>query len=563
MEDIIEQRLGIRRRVLVVDDEKVNRELLGKILERDYELLFAEDGEEALSSIRENADSLSMVLLDLSMPKKDGFEVLSVIKQSPLLSRIPVIVLTSDKSAEVRSLKEGAADFITKPYDLPEVILARVGRCIALSEDNSIIRATQYDHLTGLFTTEFFMEYAHLHDANFPAMQMDAVALNINRFRLLNEIYGRAFGDQLLKRIADRLREISKRSRGIASRMGEDMFLAYLPHIEDVQGFFAEMMDSYSDLLNNPGMRIRIGIYPNVDFQMDMERRFDRAKSACNSIRNNLSGQIAIYNQAFHEKETYDARLMDDVERALSEHQFMVYYQPKFNIQGEKPVLSSAEALIRWKHPEFGMIRPDVFVPLFEEHGLVGKLDRFVWREAAAQMKRWREQYGYVVPVSVNVSRIDILSYGFMEEISGIVEENGLEPADLYLEVTESAYTEDAERIITVVEALRKKGFRIEMDDFGSGYSSLNMLSSLPIDVLKLDMKFIRNIHKNPRDFGLVELVLGIARFLDAVVVAEGVENEEQYKLLKGAGCDVIQGFYFSRPVPPEEFEQFLSQKKR
>ena len=232
----------------------------------------------------------------------------------------------------------------------------------------------------------------------------------------------------------------------------------------------------------------------------------------------------------------------------LEQKQFQVYYQPKYAILGEKPVLSSAEALIRWHHPELGMISPGIFIPLFENNGLISKLDHFVWKEAAAQIRRWRDQFGITLPVSVNISRVDLFDPGLIPLLRGLVKENGLTPSNLLLEITESAYTENSSQIIQIVEELRSLGFRIEMDDFGAGYSSLNMLSEMPTDIIKLDMGFIRNVFRNEKNLHILKMMIGIKNFLAVPIVAEGVETKEQYDLLRELGCDIVQGYYFSPP---------------
>ena len=285
-----------------------------------------------------------------------------------------------------------------------------------------------------------------------------------------------------------------------------------------------------------------------------MEHRFDYARLACQKLRNSYVSSYDFYNDEQHSKELFSERLINDMDKALSERQFKVYYQPKYSIAGDKPKLSSAEALIRWFHPEFGMISPGQFISLFEENGLIQKLDRFVWNEAAAQIRLWKDRYGIEIPVSVNVSRVDMFNSHLAQILEKITKQNGLENTDLLLEITESAYTDDSDQIIEMVKKLRKCGFRIEMDDFGSGYSSLNMLTSLPIDALKLDMKFIKVICENTKSARLVAIMIDIARLLEVPVIAEGVETKEQMELLKKLGCDIIQGYYFSKPLPPEEF---------
>ena len=231
----------------------------------------------------------------------------------------------------------------------------------------------------------------------------------------------------------------------------------------------------------------------------------------------------------------------------------------KYAIQSEKPCLSSAEALIRWKHPTFGMVSPGVFIPLFEKNGKIHMLDEYVWRQAAEQVAEWREKFGVTVPVSVNISRIDLMEDDFVGDILRVVSDAGISPEDYMLEITESAYMENSDEIINKVKELRERGFKIEMDDFGSGYSSLNMILTMPIDVLKLDRDFVKNIHEEEKNYRLVEIVMQIAKLWDVKVVAEGVETEEQHELLKKVGVDIIQGFYYSKPVAAEEFEEFFA----
>jgi len=551
-------RNGIRRLVLIVDDEHVNRRLLGKIIEKEYDVIYAEDGQEALDLIRKREKTLSMILLDLIMPKMDGYELLALLHDDPSLSRIPVIVLTSERTAEVRSLQLGAADFITKPYDMPEVILARVRRSIELAEDSSIISATENDSLTGLYTKDFFFQHSVRHDQYYPEIPMDAIVINVNRFRLINELHGRLFGDTVISTIAGQLNRILDEADGIACRCEADTFYMYISHRDNYEAMLNRIVTELTEVAGNSRINLRMGIYREVDKSIDIETRFDRASFACNSLRNNYKTGFVIYDDSMHEKELYSEKLIGDMDTGVEEKQFKVYYQPKYNITGAEPVLSSAEALIRWEHPEYGMVSPGNFVPLFEENGLVQKLDHYVWREAAAQIKRWKDKYGITVPVSVNVSRIDIYDPDLEQKLLNIVKENGLEPSEYFLEITESAYTDNSEQIIETVKKLREDGFRVEMDDFGAGYSSLNMLATLPVDALKLDMLFIRKICEDDKELRMVQLMIDIAKFLKIPVIAEGVETKEQYELLKKVGCDIIQGYYFSKPVPEHEFEKLI-----
>ncbi len=551
---------GLKRRVLIVDDEFINREILGNILSTQYEVTYAENGKEALEKLTDRSLRFSLILLDLLMPVMDGFEVIEKIEGDENLKNIPVIVMTSEKDAEVKSIKLGASDFITKPFDMPEVILARCERIIRLYEDNSIIKAAEKDDLTGLFTREFFIEYIHQIEIYDHDKALDAICLNIDHFHMLNETHGRKVGDEVLKNTARILMDIFH-DGSIGCRSDADNFYVCAYHREDYSNFFDELNEELAKISRIPKIRFRIGICRNVDISQPVEIWFDHAKLACDRIRGDYSKQIFFYSKELNDADLYHERLINDIDKAIENHELMVYFQPKYGIQGEKNVLKSAEALIRWRHSELGMISPGDFVPLFESNGLIQKVDHFVWDEAARKIREWKDTLGQSVPVSVNVSRIDIYDTELENRLSKLLETNALTPKDMYLEITESAYSENADRLIEAVEHLREKGFKIEIDDFGSGYSSLNMITTIPIDVLKMDMSFIRNMNKDEKSLKLIEIVIGIAKFLDVPVVAEGVEEENQVDTLKKMGCDLIQGYYFSKPLPAEDFAELIKKE--
>ncbi|MBR1669372.1 MAG: EAL domain-containing protein [Butyrivibrio sp.] len=548
-----------RRTILIVDDEAVNLRLLGNILGDEYDIEYAQTGEEAMSQIQNHKDAISLVLLDLYMPNGNGYSVLDTVRSSEELRNIPVIVFTADKEAEVESLRRGAVDFLHKPYDKPEVIRARASRAIELSIDRNIIGATGVDKITGLMTREYFFQYAHEYDKFHPEQEVDAVVINVSKFHLINELYGRSFGDSVLRAIADGVREASRACGGVACRSNADCFFLYIEHQKDYDFLIRTVRNKLLDGFRQADIRLRIGVYPDIYHSAKLEQRFDRAMQACNSLNKNISADtVALYDNQMHEKELYEARLLGDIEKALLEKQFAIVFQPKYDVRGDEPKLCSAEVLIRWRHPKFGFVRPDFFIPLFEENGRIKELDRFVWQEAAKQVRRWKDMYGVSIPVSVNVSRVDIFDPDFLDFLSKVVEENRLSTDDIHLEITETAYTDSVTTIIDVVTSLRDAGFKVEMDDFGKGYSSLNMLTSLPIDALKLDMAFIKDIAENNKEMSMVEFILEIARFLGVPVIAEGVENAEQYLLLKKAGCDIIQGYYFSKPISASEFGHLI-----
>ncbi len=551
---------GIKRRVLIVDDELINRELLGAMLSQTFEIETASNGQEAMMTLTQPDANYSLILLDLMMPVMDGFEVIERCQRDEVLKRIPIIVMTSEKSAEVRSIRMGAADFITKPYDMPEVILARCERIIELSEDKSIIRSTERDKVSGLYTRGYFFAYLQ---RMIPRLEkpMDALVLNLDRFHLINELFGRDEGDRVLATIGELISEKLSELRGIACRSESDTFFLFCERQQEYESLMEEMQSKLAAFAKSRSLRLRAGIYSCEDHESEPEAWFSRAKSACDRIRGQYGSLATRYNNELYERTVFHERLIGDIDDAIHDRNFVVYFQPKYRIQGERPVLASAEALIRWIHPELGFISPGEFIPLFEQNGLIRRVDHYVWRSAAEQIKRWREQYAMTIPVSVNVSRVDIFDPELEKKLCDILDEFSLTPDDLMLEITESAYADSADRLIEVVNSLRDTGFKIEMDDFGSGYSSLNMLTEIPIDVLKIDMQFIRRMLLDDKNLKLVRLVMDIAGFLDVPVVAEGVEEEEQLNVLRQMGCDIVQGYYFSPPLPAERFGALIEQE--
>lgn len=543
-----------RKKILIADDELINREILSNILESNYDVLMANDGVEAINIIQNNLDDISLILLDIIMPNVNGIEVLQELKDAKLLSKIPVIVLTSDFALEEEALTLGAADFISKPYPRSGVILARVRRIIELYESRQIINDTERDTLTKLYNIEYFRHYIELTDLHYKEIETDAIIIDINRFHFINERYGTKYGNELLIKLAKILRlEVSKIG-GMVCRREADLFYIYVPHINNPTDF----LNIISHQMEEDHILLKMGIYQNVDKKSDIAKRFEYAKSALENIKKTFTKNIGYYDNALHDKELYEESLIEDFQRAIKEKEFVVYYQPKFSIQGDKPVITSAEALVRWRHKTLGMISPGVFIPLFEEKGLIGPLDRYVWDRVGYDIANWKKNGFNYVPVSVNVSRVDIIDSTLVNVLEGILKKNDISHKEFILEITESAYMKESSLIISRVKELRNLGFCIEMDDFGTGYSSLNMISELPIDVLKLDMVFVRQAFKNKKDTKIIELLIDLANYLSVKVVAEGVETEEQYLSLKELGCDIVQGYYFSKPIPEEEYIKYI-----
>ena len=424
-----------------------------------------------------------------------------------------------------------------------------------------LISATETDRLTGLYNRDYFFQYADRIYHEHPEAPRDAIVLNIEQFHSINALNGREFGDHALQVLGSEIRMIAEEFKGIGGRFGADRFDIYCRHIEDYQAVFQRLQNKLDMLSTNISVPLRMGVMP---WQEDIEpiQLFDRARTACNMARGHYKEHLIVFDEKVHERELRDQKLLNDLRRALDNYEFDVYYQPKFDIRGEEPKLIGAEALIRWQHPEMGTITPDSFIPLFERNGKITQVDKYVWARAAKQISIWQARFGITLPISINLSRVDVFYDELESALDDIMTAEGLEHHVLELEITESAYTDNADQLIHVTKALHRKGYVIEMDDFGTGYSSLNMLSAMPIDVLKMDREFIRKIEKDEKNLQMVSLILGIAKSMDIPVIAEGVETESQIRTLKELGCAYVQGYYFSPPLHPFEFEEkFLKPK--
>ena len=422
-------------------------------------------------------------------------------------------------------------------------------------ESSLLISEAERDKLTNLYNRNFFFAYANRFYRQNPNWPMDAIVMNIERFHALNRLYGYGFGDEVLKALGREIEVFLTETEGYGARLDGDYFNIYCSHQEDYGALLERFQKKLSELSRNSDIRLRMGVMPWQP-SLEPEPMFDFARTACVMVRGNYRTTLKVYNEELSRQDHLNQRLRADFARGLAEHEFEIFYQPKFNIQMQEPTICSAEALVRWHHHELGDIMPGTFIPLFERSGQISELDQYVWSEAARQVADWRDRTGIILPVSVNLSRIDLVDPDLPEILDRLVKENGLDRKMIDLEITESAYTESADSVIRAVSSLREKGYSIEMDDFGSGYSSLNMLSSMPVDVLKMDMRFVQNIESSEKDYRLVTLILDIARNMNLCVVAEGVETSGQFKLLRDAGCDMIQGYFFSRPLSAEDFER-------
>lgn len=549
-----------KKQILIVEDNELNRAILYEILSDDYTVLEAENGQDALDVLKRNKDKIRLILLDVMMPVMDGYTFLDRVKKDAELALIPVIVTTQGDSEadEVAALAHGATDFVPKPY-CSQIILHRVANLIKLSETAAMVNQFRYDRLTGLYTKEFFYQKVRECLDENPEKEYTILCSNGENFKWYNDTFGREAGDQLLMRGAEILRECMGED-AICCRYSADRFLC-LQERERERSNRALLINSVkerknrrSESINN--ISIKLGVYEITDRSISAEQMCDRALWVVDSVKGMYNQHIAVYDDALRETLLQEKAITDVMETALAEGQFIVYLQPKYSLNDNRIV--GAEALVRWIHPERGFMSPGEFIPLFEKNGFIPSLDQYIWESVCGQLKSWKEKGYPLLPVSVNVSRADIFQSHLADVFSGLIKKYGIDPEYLHLEITESAYTEYPDQIISTVEELRKLGFLIEMDDFGSGYSSLNMLSQITLDILKLDMKFIQNEMAKPVERSILNDIISMAHRMHLTVVAEGIETRDQMKRLQALGCDYAQGYFFARPMPVAEFEELL-----
>ena len=549
-----------RKRVLVVEDNELNREILREILAAEYQVLEAVNGRQALEILEEHKSSISLIFLDVMMPVMDGYAFLDHIHADRELSLIPVVVTTqsNNEADEVTALSRGATDFVPKPYR-PEVILHRAASLINLRESAAMVNQFKFDRLTGLYTREYFYQKLGECLTENPDTDYTIVCTNIVNFKVFNDAFGTNAGDRLLQQIADSVRNMVG-GDGLYARYGADRFLCMIERKRERELQDHLSMESHSSRpANMKNIVMKWGVYQITDRSVQVEKMCDRAFLAADSIKSQYNQHVALYDDVLRDKLLREQAITESMEAALEEGQFTVYLQPKYCLHDDR--LSGAEALVRWIHPQWGFMSPGDFIPLFEKNGFITQLDRYVWEKVCSLLREWKQKGYPEIAVSVNVSRADVYQDDLKETLSGLIKKYDIEPRQLHLELTESAYTENPSQIIATVDSLRQEGFIVEMDDFGSGYSSLNMLNQMKLDILKLDMKFIQTETAKPKEQGIMRFVVNLARWLNLSVVAEGVETRAQLERLREVGCDYVQGYFFSRPLPVEEFEKLLREQ--
>ncbi|MEG1662180.1 MAG: bifunctional diguanylate cyclase/phosphodiesterase, partial [Clostridiales bacterium] len=387
------------------------------------------------------------------------------------------------------------------------------------------------DSLTGLLNRQSFLIQAQEMLNQAQSNQYALCYLDIDRFKIINDLFGHEQGDQLLCFVAERLRRITG-GRGFCCRVFADYFAACVPNRPDI--FQGLLQICAVDLKQYPlpcELSASMGIYIIDDPMLPMETMLDRAALARKAIKDNYNQYVAYYDDSMRNKLIAEQEILGLMNSAIENHQFILHLQPQYNhISGQ---IIGAEALVRWQHPDRGLLYPGAFVPILEHNGFIARLDEYVWEETCKLLRRWLDQGRIPMPLGVNVSRVDIYRSDLCGVIVGLTEKYDIPRTLLRLEITESAYVENPEQLINTVGKLQQAGFLIEMDDFGSGYSSLNTLKDVPVDMIKLDMKFLSGGDGQRRKTLILKNVIQMAKDLGLPVIAEGVETKEQADLLR------------------------------
>lgn len=574
-----------QRQILIVDDEREILDILHEVfLDNGYGCHLAADGRQGLELFQ--AVHPMLTITDLRMPGIDGLEFLKAARGLDPDAAIIVLTGAADVKTAIECLKQGAADFILKPVNVEELLVAAeraVERRQLLIErrqyeatlERRVEEATrdlaylaQYDSLTGLANRGLFRDRLAqaLARADRHERLVALLFLDLDGFKAINDTLGHDAGDNLLKTVADRLRGCVRRADTVA-RLGGDEFAVILEgvsRIGDATAVAQKILDTVAlpFILNGQEVFVTtsIGIAVYRRDGEDAEALTKNADTAMYRAKEQGRSTYQIYTADLHEKILQRLALESGLRRALERGEFLLYYQPRVNLRSG--AITGMEALLRWRHPERGLVSPVEFIPVAEESGLIIPIGEWVLREACAQSRAWHAAGLPRLRVAVNLSARQFRHKDLAEAVARIVAETGLEPEWLELELTEGFLMENTQASSATLAALKAMGLRISIDDFGTGYSSLNYLQRFPIDTLKIDQSFVRGIPTDPDAAAIVTAIIALAHSLRLEVVAEGAETKEQIEFLKAQGCDEIQGYLFSPPLPAAAFVQFVRERR-
>lgn len=565
------------RKILVIEDERTSRKLLLKLLKDEgFEAIGAENGNTGLDLAK--TQSPDLILCDIMMPDIDGYEVLSRLQKDPNTAMIPVICLTAqdDRADLRRGMELGANDYLTKPFT-PAELLGAISTQLAkqemrhkqqqevlqqaLAKFNNLV---YYDSLTNLPNRLLLRD--RFHQLLTPELGSDRsvpiAVISLDDLDRFTYSLGADYTDSLLQKVSDRLLAYVG-GLGTVARLGSEQLALILPSVsnrQEVAQSAQSILDTLSQPFDHAGFEVFIAssigmaVYPHDG--SDIDSLLKAANTAMKAAKQQGGNRYQLYTPAIQEK-SYDRLMLEmRLRQALEREEFQLYYQPQVDLRTGKIV--AAEALVRWQHPERGMVSPMEFIPLAEETGLIVPLDEWVVKTACQQAHIWQET-GYELKIAVNLSGVQFNQPGLSQRVSRILEATGLEPSCLELELTESAVVQNPETAIATLLELRSLGIQLSLDDFGTGYSSLSYLQQFPFDLLKIDRSFLRNITQDSKNAAILIAIIQLAHNLNLKVVAEGVETSTQQEFLRQHQCDIMQGYYFSRPVSSDALEKMLN----
>lgn len=558
---------SFQTRILLIEDNEGDARLLTELLTFSspgrYELVQVGTLKEALALLTNH--SFNVVLTDLNLPDTDGVNTVKHIQNHNQF--IPIVVLSGENSEELalEVVQIGAQDYLVKGQGDGHLISRAIDYSIERKRiEQKLTYLANYDSLTGLANRLLFRE--RLDRALIRADRYNSlvalIVIDLDRFKNVNDTLGHDAGDNLLVQVANRLKQCTRDGDTIA-RLGGDEFtmvLEDIKNIEDVktvsEKVLSQMKEHFDvnshDIYMTPS--IGITIYPIDD--TNAGNLFVNADSAMyeakESGRNCYRFYTADMNIDLAEKMELETRLR----RAIEKEEFVLYYQPKFCVHSNEPI--GAEALIRWKDPDKGMISPAVFIPLAEETGYIAQITDWVLQEACKQNSLWQREGYKPIRMAVNLSPIQFTQEDIAKRIFNQIICSDLAPKYVELEITEGALVEDVEKSTEILNELKQWGIHISIDDFGTGYSSLSYLKKIPLDTLKIDQSFVRDLMEDSDDAAIVSAIIAMAKSLRLNVIAEGVETLEQLNYLTAKGCNEVQGYYTGKPVPAGEFVQFL-----
>ena len=418
------------------------------------------------------------------------------------------------------------------------------------------------DELTGLLNKEGFYRRGSEFLEEHPEADARILYINVENFKLVNDLFGEEAGDEFLKFIGRELEKVFGKIDNVSSRYEADHFVILTLENEDrIQTQMKRFGDQIRDYYLKTTVEISAGIYEIRDRSKSLRIMCDRAHLAAESIKKNHMVQVAVYDDTHRKKLIQEQMIINELGDALKEKQFKAFFQPKYDMRTDRII--GAEALVRWEHPEKGLLPPGIFIPVLEKNGYIAKVDLYIYEETCIFLKKCMDEGIPLYPVSVNLSRVGFYNPKLFQTLCEIAERYQIPKKYLELEITETAYATDSEMIFSVVEKLRQGGFRVLMDDFGSGYSSLNMLKEAPIDEIKLDMRFLSAADPYERAEEILHMIITMGNHMKLSIIAEGVETEQQKAMLQAFGCNKAQGYFYARPMREEEYTELLRKETK